>query len=330
MNQLTCELCGGNDLVKEGGFFVCQHCGTKYSVEEAKKMMIEGTVSVKVDNSEKMEKIYTLARRARDEGNNANAAKYYQEIVEENPNDWEAAFYSVYCAEQGCTLNHLVTAISRVSSAAQTALELIVEQNPEPSEERTNMLYEIGDNTLKFARLLRTFAHEHYSKYINVNGTWDEFKNRAYQTGMACCKLGDFFYGIDDKRAASIYYKNAGSLWTGCYVLNDVALERIREYEPDYQPPQPKKAGCYVATCVYGSYDCPQVWTLRRYRDNTLGATWYGRAFIRTYYAISPTLVKWFGNTSWFKKMWKGKLDRMVKKLQDQGVESTPYNDKNW
>ena len=25
--------------------------------------------------------------------------------------------------------------------------------------------------------------------------------------------------------------------------------------------------GCYVATCIYGSYDCPQVWTLRRYRD---------------------------------------------------------------
>ena len=93
-----------------------------------------------------------------------------------------------------------------------------------------------------------------------------------------------------------------------------------------------KKAtrGCYVATCVYGSYDCPQVWTLRRYRDDTLGATWYGRLFIRAYYAISPTLVKWFGNTAWFKKMWKGKLDRMVAKLQSKGVENTPYEDKNW
>jgi hypothetical protein len=88
--------------------------------------------------------------------------------------------------------------------------------------------------------------------------------------------------------------------------------------------------GCYVATCVYGSYDCPQVWTLRRFRDDTLGSTWYGRAFIRTYYAISPTLVKWFGNTNWFKKMWKGTLDRMVKKLQSNGVEDTPYEDKNW
>ena len=91
-----------------------------------------------------------------------------------------------------------------------------------------------------------------------------------------------------------------------------------------------KKSGCYVATCVYGSYDCPQVWTLRRYRDHVLANTWHGRCFIRTYYAISPTLVSWFGQTQWFKKLWQGKLDRMVNKLQQQGVEDTPYEDKTW
>jgi hypothetical protein len=89
-------------------------------------------------------------------------------------------------------------------------------------------------------------------------------------------------------------------------------------------------AGCYVATAVYGSYDCPEVWTLRRYRDYTLAETWYGRAFIKIYYAISPSLVKWFGHTEWFKKMWKGKLDRMVSELQSKGVESTPYEDRVW
>lgn len=92
----------------------------------------------------------------------------------------------------------------------------------------------------------------------------------------------------------------------------------------------PSGGGCYVATAVYGSYDCPQVWTLRRYRDYTLAETRYGRAFIRTYYAISPTLVKWFGHTEWFRKMWKGKLDRMVADLNAEGVEDTPYEDKAW
>lgn len=90
------------------------------------------------------------------------------------------------------------------------------------------------------------------------------------------------------------------------------------------------KSGCYVATAVYGSYDCPEVWTLRRYRDNTLAVTWYGRAFIKMYYAIGPALVKWFGDTDWFKKIWKGKLDQMVTALQAEGVEATPYEDKSW
>ena len=88
--------------------------------------------------------------------------------------------------------------------------------------------------------------------------------------------------------------------------------------------------GCYIATCVYGSYDCPQVWTLRRYRDNALASTWYGRAFIRTYYAISPTIVKLFGETNWFKNIWKNKLDKMVSNLQSNGFEDTPYQDKEW
>lgn len=88
--------------------------------------------------------------------------------------------------------------------------------------------------------------------------------------------------------------------------------------------------GCYVATCVYGSYDCPEVWTLRRFRDDTLASTWYGRLFIRLYYAVSPTVVKLFGNTKWFSRVWRGKLDKLVNSLQSKGVESTPYNDKKW
>ena len=86
--------------------------------------------------------------------------------------------------------------------------------------------------------------------------------------------------------------------------------------------------GCYVATAVYGSYDCAAVWTLRRFRDQTLAGTWYGRSFIKIYYAISPSLVKWLGKTDWFKKMWKNPLDILVMKLQKKGIEATPYDDR--
>lgn len=41
MKRLQCEMCGSTDLVKENGFFVCQSCMCKYTVEEAKKMMMK-------------------------------------------------------------------------------------------------------------------------------------------------------------------------------------------------------------------------------------------------------------------------------------------------
>lgn len=96
-------------------------------------------------------------------------------------------------------------------------------------------------------------------------------------------------------------------------------------------PPEGQATGgCYVATAVYGSYDCPQVWVLRRYRDNVLAESWYGRVFVKAYYAVSPTLVALFGETSWFKGLWRERLDRMVCNLQKKGFESTPYEDRCW
>lgn len=108
-------------------------------------------------------------------------------------------------------------------------------------------------------------------------------------------------------------------------------MEKQSVYTPSsssYTSSNTSSSGCYVATCVYGSYDCPEVWTLRRFRDYTLDATWYGRLFIKCYYAVSPTIVKWFGETRWFKCFWKSKLDKMVRSLNSKGVANTEYRDK--
>ena len=86
--------------------------------------------------------------------------------------------------------------------------------------------------------------------------------------------------------------------------------------------------GCYVATCVYGSYDCPEVWTLRRFRDDFLKQHLLGRAFIKTYYAVSPGIVARQGNNRFFKVFWRKKLDRFVKKLNAKGYSDQSYSDR--
>ena len=50
MKAIVCELCGSKDFIKQNGMYVCQHCGTKYDLEEAKKLMIDGTVNVDGNN----------------------------------------------------------------------------------------------------------------------------------------------------------------------------------------------------------------------------------------------------------------------------------------
>ena len=79
---------------------------------------------------------------------------------------------------------------------------------------------------------------------------------------------------------------------------------------------------------MYGSYDCPQVWTLRRFRDGVLGKNIFGRLFIKAYYAVSPALVSAFGNCTVFKRACRRILDRLVDILQRKGIDSSRYFDK--
>ena len=65
MKKITCEMCGSNDLLKKDGVFECQNCGTKYSLEEAKKMLVDGTVKIdRKDDIEKYLEIIVSAAKA--------------------------------------------------------------------------------------------------------------------------------------------------------------------------------------------------------------------------------------------------------------------------
>ena len=89
-------MCGSNDLVKDGGVFVCQSCGCKYTVEEARKMMVEGTVdvqgTVKIDNTEQISNFIELAKKAEDRNNESEAESYANKALEIDPNNWEALY----------------------------------------------------------------------------------------------------------------------------------------------------------------------------------------------------------------------------------------------
>lgn len=116
----------------------------------------------------------------------------------------------------------------------------------------------------------------------------------------------------------------APKAWLEAHVDNE---EEASDLSVDHIANNPRIGGCYIATAVYGSYDCPQVWVLRRYRDDALASTALGRAFIKVYYAISPHLVKWFGKKKWFNTISRRMLDRKIAYLKAHGVKDTAYVD---
>lgn len=349
MKALTCEMCGSTNIIKQDGVFVCQSCGTKYSVEEAKKMMVEGTVdiqgTVKIDTSSELQNLYEIARRAKDADNNENAAKYYDQILIKDPSSWEANFYVVYFQAMSCKIAEIWSAATSIQNCIPSVLDLVKDHVTD--EEQNSVIAEIYSRATIIATMLNNAAKNHYDSIdlqIRLNYAQEYINNAAacadimYVLGNGLeDRFGDKFGTIAAeawKDGIEIHNSNLGLL-QGIEGSKNVMFgiaEKIKKYDPSYTLPEfnTSSGGCYVATAVYGSYNCPEVWTLRRFRDYTLAETWYGRAFIKTYYAVSPTLVRWFGETDWFKAMWKQPLDSLVNKLKKQGVEDTPYTDRNW
>ena len=133
MKQLTCEMCGSTDLIKQDGVFVCQTCGCKYSIEDARKMMVEGTVqvtgTVKVDNSAAIGNYLDMARNALDAGNNKESDDYCNKIIEMDVTNWEAWFIKGRAVGWQSTLDNI--RIAETINAFSKALENCPEENKE-------------------------------------------------------------------------------------------------------------------------------------------------------------------------------------------------------
>lgn len=349
MKALQCEMCGSQDLVKDGGVFICQSCGTKYTVEEAKKMMIEGTVdvkgTVKVDTTEELNNLYELARRSKDDHNDENALKYYDMILVKDPNSWEANFFVVYYQTMTCKIGQISNAAYKLEHCLDSVF-MLINNNIHVLDKRDKAINEVFEYTVSAARVLSSAAYKHFEG-IDIQFRYNyvqEYVNNEAAVRNIFYTLGNLLISyFGDK-----YSNQACDAWKRGIVRHSRIIQyiqqkkenvliinkytdKIRTYEPYYQDPTEKtKNACYVATAVYGSYDCPEVWTLRRFRDYTLAETWYGMGFIKTYYAISPSIVKWFGKTSWFKALWRMPLDKLVSSLNNKGVLNTPYKDREF
>ena len=328
MKAVVCEMCGSTDLLKKDGVYVCQSCGTKYTLEEARKMMVEGTVSIKgkvqIDNTSDLSNLYQLARRARHSGDKAKALKYYDKVLEKDANNAEASFYSACYGALSDVESALISDIEEAANSICSFVEPYIRSLKESGLDEEKLTEEVSEAEDSAFLLCETYYNS--VKDISLKSSYgaesakDAIRNIVY-------KFGDCVLDIleDVETAVSAWMYGVETLASDKDELRETYIKKIASYQEGYVP---IKSGCYIATAVYGSYDCPEVWTLRRFRDHTLMASILGRSFVRCYYKLSPTLVKLFGGTSMFTSCCRPLLDRFVKRLNAAGTPGTAYCDK--
>ena len=329
MALISCPECGKQVSDRAAS---CPDCGCPISTTP--------TVALQADASKEIEKLIVLARRSREASDSKYAKKYYDQILDNDPGNWEAIFFSVYFEASECKIMEIASAANSVANSIYSSFAAIADLQDE--SEKDAALNTVISFAISISIMFVSGAVSHYNQFSTTNNAFGECSNRVVCAGNIYAEIEAGLKKVfpnkkeriaNHQKVYATFMSNNSRWYNKDYLTNTLNRlgEEIRTVDSSYQTPTvAASGGCYVATAVYGSYDCPQVWTLRRYRDYTLAGSWYGRAFIRTYYAISPILVKWFGHTEWFKKMCQGKLDRMVADLQAQGVESTPYEDKEW
>lgn len=248
MKQLTCEMCGSTDLMRQDGVFVCQTCGTKYSVEDAKKMMVEGTVDVsgstiKVDNTDELANLYQIARRAKNDNNAENAAKYYDMILVKDPTSWEAAFYVVYFQAANCTIGQIRNAAISVSNCESSVLSLI-KKTVQP-DQQIAAVTEIVERSCTIASILNKEARIHKQGSDAVIATTDIlytcrsmiesiFENDPQMGKLAAQAIKK---GIEIHQDSLMYYYQREHEEAKI----DTYAAIVAKYFPDYQQPYYQK-----------------------------------------------------------------------------------------
>lgn len=180
MKRLTCEMCGSTDLVKQDGVFVCQSCGCKYSSEEAKKMMIEGTVevtgTVKVDNSATIANYIELAESALKGANGQSVLEYTNKALEVDPQNSRAWILQMQAFEKIAQLQNPRT--SEVITAGKNAVQFAKAEEKESIEKQVYSYY------LKYARTLLMVATNELNDNQRVRDVYKRLSSASLSNAL--------------------------------------------------------------------------------------------------------------------------------------------------
>jgi len=210
MKQLACEMCGSTDLMKQDGVFICQSCGVKYSVEEARKMMIEGSVdvtgsTVKIDNSANLENLLERANYYFGAFDLTRAEDYVNRVLDIDAGNIEAkellqqiTKMSSTAVPEKFTDKYINDEISKLNNSISNYESYIMSRQNDVQSAISNVNRILTENNQAMQRAFSTGAdyRDSYEEKMYMNRLSDAYKERTtaeinireYQKGKSDCE----------------------------------------------------------------------------------------------------------------------------------------------
>lgn len=239
MRKLVCELCGSNDFTKDDqGLFVCDYCRTKYTPEQAKSMVVEGTV--RVDRSGEASSLLSLAGNAVSCGNMREALDYSNRALEIDAESATAWYLKGTAVAQMSTREHL--RLREMQQAYALAIHCASD------EERASMYQWCGERTTEIAESIAQSSWAYVGHYGHLSAVWDTHLWTCEEIFEA---LGSAYRWFPSPATLRLYISIACDLIKDTRVKRDhrdLLLERLewagsqmRLFDPSYETPRPRR-----------------------------------------------------------------------------------------
>jgi hypothetical protein len=244
--------------------------------------------------------IMRLARSAEAAGNNAEAEKYFTQVLETDVNNTEAWLGKAKAAGWQSTLKDF-----RLNEMLIASKQAIMSAPPE--EQATvaaTAALEVGFVTIA----LWNIAADHYNQFYNPEYNKHEMQQELVNWATQCFSAIENAISMAQEVGATdgpylIYFKIAQGFFS--FKVSPTTQARVTAKLPEYLEgarkvdpsvtipavPSSSPFDCFVATAVYGTPFHPDLDLLRSFRDRRLTRTISGRALIAAYYRVGPALA---------------------------------------
>ena len=212
-------------------------------------------------------------------------------------------------------------------------------------QKKQNLLKEIT----KLCEILKTNNIKDFDTFFKDGETvlrespyqWKVYEDDPYITfgGTICSNYN---------KKAFKFLKNSGALDVGvCWKCGDSPIKKVHQFNSDHisyficescynkgrsfqkqhlgyaKGTDSSSTKCYIATVCYGDINAIQVQQFRRFRDEVMIKSYFGKVFIRLYYFLSPSIAKLLQHTPKLNALIKIYILNVILKYIENSLSNT-------